>query len=48
MNDASDCGKVQGDGKGKKEKKGKGIKNQWLLEGFTAADGVLDCSAPLQ
>ena len=39
MNDESDCGKRQGNGKRNGE-----FLNEWLLEGMVDAVGVLDCT----
>jgi hypothetical protein len=41
MNDALDCGKLQGDGKDKA-----GYLNDWLLEGLVDSDETLVCTPP--
>ncbi len=39
MNGIEDCGKAEGDGKGKS-----GVLNDWLLEGMVGSKGALSCS----
>ena len=39
MNDALDCGKPEGDGKGQS-----GYLNDWLLDGLVDSDETLQCT----